>query len=554
MRMQKHSVSILIPTKNRSSLLVRALNSVVAQKVQADEVVIVNDGGCDDTAQVVGDFVRTHGLEGVCTYIERKKSGGVNAARNQGLSIIRSEWVLFLDDDDALVPEAIMIVKQKIQQADQCEVLFFNTHIQTDTETFTGGFQFEPGITSIDPTYEEVMTKFGLRGDCKPVFNMNLFKNEQYRFPEVVNGFESVTLRTMRKDGHRMRYYADITTHIDQRSSFDHVSTSAPAKKPYWYLWVHVQDLYTHLYFYLSHPRVGLSKIKEMMKLAIRSVYTLIRNMIYVGVRLITHIRYIRLGVRYRLAFLLPKIDKDFTVSFFGYTYSGTMRDYIDRYVFFFGAYKYEELLFLKQYLSPQAVVFDVGANTGHHTLFFSRFAHRVYAFEPYAKLVYLMRQRCIENNIANVDICMYGLGKHDDCVDFFAPTGHNSGIGSFVRSEVGTMVGKLEIKKGDIVVSNSGITRVDLIKIDVEGVEMDVIQGLAETIQKNTPVLFIEASPESQKNLSHVLAGLGQYVCYIIDPNNPFLLLCNKPGCLLTPFVPQRETKNIVCIPQHKV
>lgn len=268
-------------------------------------------------------------------------------------------------------------------------------------------------------------------------------------------------------------------------------------------------------------------------------------------IRIFGKLTWLRLGLRYRL--FLPKKYQDdkFIVPFFGYKYQGSLADYIDRFVFYFGAYEREELSLLKKYLKKDAVVFDVGANTGHHALFFSRFAKQVYAFEPYDQVADIMRSRIEYNQIKNISIYNFGLGKQDQLLDFFAPQGTNKGAGSFVSSELRENIGKLQIKKGDSIVQGLNLSSLDLIKIDVEGAEVDVIEGLADSIKKFRPVIFVEMNSVSQLALDGNLSAiLKNYDFYIINANNPFFYFFNKPGCKLEKFKPSQAMQNILCIP----
>lgn len=86
-------VSCLIPTRNRWSLLQRAVASARAPGV---EIVVVDDGSTDETA------LQGPALEGV-RYV-RGPGAGVAAARNAGAAVARGEWLAFLDDDDEWLP------------------------------------------------------------------------------------------------------------------------------------------------------------------------------------------------------------------------------------------------------------------------------------------------------------------------------------------------------------------------------------------------------------------------------------------------------------------
>src|SRR5215213_6400356 len=93
-------VAAIIPVYNGASQIQRSIESVLAQTRQVDEVIVIDDGSTDQTADVVrsyGDRVR----------LLQQKNAGVAAARNHGMREARSQWIAFLDHDDAWLPEKI---------------------------------------------------------------------------------------------------------------------------------------------------------------------------------------------------------------------------------------------------------------------------------------------------------------------------------------------------------------------------------------------------------------------------------------------------------------
>lgn len=88
-------ISIVIPTFNRAHLVSRAIESALAQTaIDQCEILVVDDGGADTTAQVVtayGERVR----------LIRRANGGLAAARNSGIAAAQGEFIALLDDDDA---------------------------------------------------------------------------------------------------------------------------------------------------------------------------------------------------------------------------------------------------------------------------------------------------------------------------------------------------------------------------------------------------------------------------------------------------------------------
>lgn len=93
-------VSVVIPTFERATLLPRALESVRGQTRPAGEVIVVDDGSTDCTAEMLRrEFPEARYL--------RRKHGGVSAARNQGIAAARGEWIALLDSDDAWRPQKL---------------------------------------------------------------------------------------------------------------------------------------------------------------------------------------------------------------------------------------------------------------------------------------------------------------------------------------------------------------------------------------------------------------------------------------------------------------
>ncbi len=94
------SVSVIIPSFNRASVLPRALDSVLAQTHEAAEIIVVDDGSSDGTnALIERDYPGVKLLN--------QGNQGVSSARNAGASVSTGEWLAFLDSDDEWLPEKL---------------------------------------------------------------------------------------------------------------------------------------------------------------------------------------------------------------------------------------------------------------------------------------------------------------------------------------------------------------------------------------------------------------------------------------------------------------
>ncbi|MHB8809456.1 MAG: glycosyltransferase family 2 protein, partial [Desulfobulbaceae bacterium] len=103
-RLQPMRISVIIPTCNRAELLAECVHSVLTQTLPPSEVLIVDDGSTDHTAQVVAQLAREAAV--VLNYIQQDNRGAA-AARNTGIRAARGDVLCFLDSDDRFVPEKI---------------------------------------------------------------------------------------------------------------------------------------------------------------------------------------------------------------------------------------------------------------------------------------------------------------------------------------------------------------------------------------------------------------------------------------------------------------
>ncbi len=92
-RYSPHTVSVVIPAYNAEAVLPRALESVFQQTHPVEEVIVVNDGSRDRTAEVMASY----GAKIIGIHTDNR---GAAAARNSGIQRATSHWIAFLDADD----------------------------------------------------------------------------------------------------------------------------------------------------------------------------------------------------------------------------------------------------------------------------------------------------------------------------------------------------------------------------------------------------------------------------------------------------------------------
>lgn len=126
-------VSAVITTHNRLQLLKRAVDSVRAQTYPDIEIIVVDDASNDGTREYCQSVIDIRYI-----YILSKNSRGGNYARNLGIKAAQGEYIAFLDDDDAWLPEKIE--KQvKLMEKMDCELVFCGRKIE---ELHVGGMSY----------------------------------------------------------------------------------------------------------------------------------------------------------------------------------------------------------------------------------------------------------------------------------------------------------------------------------------------------------------------------------------------------------------------------
>jgi glycosyltransferase involved in cell wall biosynthesis len=115
-------VSVIVPTYNGASTLLDAIESIRAQEVPL-EIIVVDDGSTDDTPRVLEAFDDVVAM--------RTENRGPAAARNCGLGFARAPLITFLDDDDVWVPRKLAHQLQLLEEHPNASVILGRTAFQS---------------------------------------------------------------------------------------------------------------------------------------------------------------------------------------------------------------------------------------------------------------------------------------------------------------------------------------------------------------------------------------------------------------------------------------
>lgn len=142
-------------------------------------------------------------------------------------------------------------------------------------------------------------------------------------------------------------------------------------------------------------------------------------------------------------------------------------------------------------------IFFDVGANIGFYSCLFSEKASEVYSFEPNKNAVDILQQNIENNSLDNVNIVRAAASDNNGSKKLSkAPGSSVMGTAQVQDSEDG----EIKARTIDSLFEEEKVRIPDLVKIDVEGHELEVLRGMEEVLSKSSPVIYVESHFEHQK------------------------------------------------------
>jgi FkbM family methyltransferase len=174
-------------------------------------------------------------------------------------------------------------------------------------------------------------------------------------------------------------------------------------------------------------------------------------------------------------------------------------RNETSRSLFVTGQYEPNEFCFLARVLRPGMVFVDAGANMGLYTLFAARKVGeqgQVLAIEPSSRECERLLRNLRANSVSNVRLARKAVSDSSADAELLVAadvrSGHNT-LGGFSYDTPLAIKEKVRTETLDAIVSQEGLPRVDVIKMDVEGAEVKALQGAAGVLERFRPLLLIE-------------------------------------------------------------
>ena len=115
--MMEKLVSVIIPAYNIERYISRCLDSIMAQTYNNLEIIVIDDGSKDQTAEILDDYQKRDSR----IIVVHKENGGVSSARNNGLDIATGDYISFVDGDD-LIESNMYEILVKILEKEKTDI------------------------------------------------------------------------------------------------------------------------------------------------------------------------------------------------------------------------------------------------------------------------------------------------------------------------------------------------------------------------------------------------------------------------------------------------
>jgi FkbM family methyltransferase len=216
----------------------------------------------------------------------------------------------------------------------------------------------------------------------------------------------------------------------------------------------------------------------------------------------------------------------------------------------------YQDIYFLKNLIKSGDICIDIGAHLGYFTFELSRLAGNsghVYAIEPMSKFFRTLESMVSGRKLKNITLFQNAMGADAEFVEMGIPKLNN--VKKYAYARVKSTHSYLEYLDSEKVRNVQGdqlfadLKRLDFIKCDVEGLELQVFQSFLETISRFRPVILCELEDPGKRETLLNLLSEGSYSVYYLENRKLRPLATDSPVDPVSHnhyFIPETKLKSV--------
>lgn len=126
---QTKEITIVVPVKDRKEIVERTLRSIEGQTLRPLSVVLVDNGSSDGTPEVLERWAETVAGQGINAKVISEPNPGAANARNAGLKEAETEWTMFFDSDDEMLPEHVERAMKCAEKHPKAQIIGWDTRM-----------------------------------------------------------------------------------------------------------------------------------------------------------------------------------------------------------------------------------------------------------------------------------------------------------------------------------------------------------------------------------------------------------------------------------------
>lgn len=192
---------------------------------------------------------------------------------------------------------------------------------------------------------------------------------------------------------------------------------------------------------------------------------------------------------------IVIKTQHNLILSIFPKTDTG-----VERSLYYTGTYEKAILNLFSHFLKKGDTFVDIGANIGLMSIHAANLVGEkgiVYAFEPNPETIKILNKNIALNTIKSITVCPFALGTQQTSHKIYTNWHVNRGGASLIKPATNSDSFDINVIRFDAFYEEKGLQKIDLIKIDVEGFELEVLKGFGAVFTHTQPILIIECGEE---------------------------------------------------------
>ena len=236
---------------------------------------------------------------------------------------------------------------------------------------------------------------------------------------------------------------------------------------------------------------------------------------------------------------------------------AGNTSDFIQRFIYYFGIWEPALTYWVRRRIKPGDVFIDIGANIGYYTLLASKLVGKhgkVISIEASPRIFESLKNNLARNYIQNVKALNLAVSDSEGTVKVYFGGHGNCGETSILEQVGMEFEGEVKSIRLDTILISEELDKIRIVKIDVEGAEFSVVDGMHELLHKCPKVdVLIEINPErlatqgkTAESIFKIFEQAGYYAYSLENSYSPLSYLTPKqkwnPSCVLKPIMTQMD------------